>query len=214
MPSVGWVTQFTWNVCIFSLFHEALTSLDYISRIVECSMILLWGVKSRSSVQTDAERGSHWAGWVLPWLGEPEWLSYSSGKLQVWWGNMVLPDPHIIVPSFGEDIPVVQAVWKRTTHTLKHSSSVRADSPLYVPIKTCERENLCLGIHFNWKSVWFDSVIAGNNLETCLSFFWSSSYSWLLDLFPHFVWCRLAALHLLPVFYYCCHLQGGSGEKT
>ena len=43
------------------LCDGSLTSSDYISGIVECSMILLWGVKSRSSVQTDAERGSRWA---------------------------------------------------------------------------------------------------------------------------------------------------------
>lgn len=81
---------------------QGLTSSDYISRMVECSMILLWGVKSRSSLQTDAERGSpwaasHWGGCFHLCLRELEWASYSSGNLQVWWGNGVIPDRHIIV---------------------------------------------------------------------------------------------------------------------
>lgn len=158
VPSVGWVTPFTWNVCIFSLFHKALSSLDYISSIVECSMILLRGVKSGSSVQADAERGGRWAaphraGRGRPRLREPEWASYSSGKVQVresgssWpahnrpglqrrhsccWGGVEKNHPHTRIPH-------------QHHHTLLCSSQLKP-----VKVKTWASASILIGTVVIW----------------------------------------------------------------
>lgn len=120
VPCVGWVTPFTWNVCIFFFF----TKLSAVWIILAALWNVPWyfyevssqGQVCRQMLSVDGAGLLH-----TELAGAVRGSGSLNGPLipveKCRWGSPALSDRHIIVPDFSEDIPVVESGWKRATHT-------------------------------------------------------------------------------------------------